>query len=570
MPAQVSCPGCRAVLQLPEQQLNQNIRCGKCQRVFYAAAQGPLLPETAGIRPAVAAMPAGPASMQGQPPPSASPAPGSRLAELANRPLSLVKNSRQWVVVALVGGAVLLTCGGFGTWMLVRAFRGPESVARGSTGSQASVSPRSSPSLAAAVDRKPEDRKPEELGPFTAKADAKPEDFLGRWSGKWDNTWRVQFTIAQDRQTRQLLVAYEWEETLGRPFWRQDHKATPVAGSLRLPAITISISARDPNRGLAVGHFANQRMAYLVREKGVFTLPPIDQGVTLEGHTQAVYGVAFSPDGKRLVSCSGDNQVPGEIKIWDVGTGKETLSFKGHTSFIYCVAFSPDGKRLVSSSMDNTIKVWDAATGKESLSLTGHTNWVGCVAFSPDGKRIVSASHDRTARVWDAATGKEILSFTGHKDDVYGVAFSPDGRQIVSSSDDNTVKVWDAATGKETLSFKAERVSHVAFSPDAKRIVGTGPGFEAKVWDAGTGKETLTLKGHLLGVICVAFSPDGKQIASGSWDNTVRIWSADTGKEILTHRGHTGRVHGVAFSPDGKRIASGSTDRLVKVWDVSK
>ena len=78
------------------------------------------------------------------------------------------------------------------------------------------------------------------------------------------------------------------------------------------------------------------------------------------------------------------------------------------------MAFSPDGKRIVSGSEDKTVKVWDAATGQETLTLKGHTGAVTSVAFSPDGKRIVSGSEDKTVKVWDAATGQETLTLKGH------------------------------------------------------------------------------------------------------------------------------------------------------------
>ncbi len=90
------------------------------------------------------------------------------------------------------------------------------------------------------------------------------------------------------------------------------------------------------------------------------------------------------------------------MKVWDAVKGSETLTLKGHTSGVNSVAFSPDGKRIVSDSGDNTVKVWDADTGSETLTLKGHTGGVRSVAFSPDGKRIVSASLDHTVKVWDA------------------------------------------------------------------------------------------------------------------------------------------------------------------------
>ena len=174
--------------------------------------------------------------------------------------------------------------------------------------------------------------------------------------------------------------------------------------------------------------------------------------MVLLGHTSWVSSVAFSPDGRRIVSGSTDNT----LKVWDAATGQETLTLKGHTSWVMSVAFSPDGRRIVSGSDDKTLKVWDAATGQETLTLKGHTEAVWSVAFSPDGRRIVSGGADKTMKVWDAATGQETLTLKGHTGKVMSVAFSPDGRRIVSGSGDlfsgsgdNTLKIWDAATGQE-------------------------------------------------------------------------------------------------------------------------
>ena len=162
------------------------------------------------------------------------------------------------------------------------------------------------------------------------------------------------------------------------------------------------------------------------------------------------------------------------MKVWDAATGQEILSLKGHTAAVTSVAFSPDGKRIVSGSRDKTVKVWDAATGQELLSLKGHTGEVSSVAFSPDGKRIVSGSEDQTVKVWDAATGQEAPLPQGpHQTGSTAWRSARDGKRIVSGSWDKTVKVWDAATGQELLSLKGHTglVSSVAFSPDGKRIV---------------------------------------------------------------------------------------------------
>jgi WD40 repeat protein len=134
------------------------------------------------------------------------------------------------------------------------------------------------------------------------------------------------------------------------------------------------------------------------------------------------------------------------------------------------VAFSPDGRQVVSGSEDQTVRLWDAATGAALQRLEGHTGVVTSVAFSPDGRQVVSGSYDQTVRLWDAATGAALQRLEGHTDYVSSVAFSPDSRQVVSGSEDQTVRLWDAATGAalQRLEGHTGAVTSVAFSPDGK------------------------------------------------------------------------------------------------------
>ncbi len=151
----------------------------------------------------------------------------------------------------------------------------------------------------------------------------------------------------------------------------------------------------------------------------------MDQSVmTLRGHKGGV-AARFSPDGKRIASCSEDKT----IKIWDATTGAELMTLSGHGDSIWSMSYSPDGKRIVSGGGDKTIKIWDTATGAEVMTLRGHDDWVSSVAFSPDGKRIASGSGDKTIKVWNAANGDELMTIRGHERLIGPVSFSPDGKQ---------------------------------------------------------------------------------------------------------------------------------------------
>ena len=138
--------------------------------------------------------------------------------------------------------------------------------------------------------------------------------------------------------------------------------------------------------------------------------------------------VAFSPDGKRIVSAS----VDGTAKVWDVETGRELLTLKGHTRLGALRGVQPRRQTHRHRQHGPDGEGVGRRNGQEVLALRGHTGLLWSVAFSPDGKRIVTGSGDKTVKVWDAATGQEVLALRGHAEDVLSVAFSPDGKRILS------------------------------------------------------------------------------------------------------------------------------------------
>jgi WD40 repeat protein len=126
-----------------------------------------------------------------------------------------------------------------------------------------------------------------------------------------------------------------------------------------------------------------------------------------------------------------------------------------HEDRVIAVAFSPDGKTVLTGSVDGKARLWDAETGQPLSPPMAHQDSVHAVAFSPDGKTVLTGSWDNTARLWDAATGQPLGPPMTHRDRVLAVAFSPDGKTVLTGSQDNTARLWDVAKMPDNL----ERIS---------------------------------------------------------------------------------------------------------------
>jgi WD40 repeat protein len=283
-------------------------------------------------------------------------------------------------------------------------------------------------------------------------------------------------------------------------------------------------------------------------------------------HGKPVVCVAFGPDGRSALTASQD----GTARVWPLEDGAAGTPSLGHGgASVSWAAFSPDGRRVVTACRDGVARVWEAAGGK-LLREIKHGAPLNHAAFSPDGRRVVTAGDDKAARVWDAATGAAELPPLKHDGPVLWATFSPGGRRVLTAGHDHTARLWDAATGEALLPPLRHRadVLQARFSPDGRRVVTAGDDHLGVVWDAASGRASLPALRHGSGLNLAAFSRDGRHVLTASDDNTARVWDAETGAALTPWLRHNGGVEWAAFSPDGRRVVTASNDNTARVWEL--
>lgn len=193
------------------------------------------------------------------------------------------------------------------------------------------------------------------------------------------------------------------------------------------------------------------------------------------------------------------------------------------TGSISSVVFSHAGKYLSSAGSSGEIKLWEVETGREIKTLLGHLDEVRAMAFSHDDRYLLSGSSDKTIKLWDVSTGKEIRTFQGHLDGVKSVAFSPDGK-TAASLDGKAIKLWDIKTGREIKSFQGNEhfgkdhiaISSMIFSPDSKYLVSISTSGKIVAWEVSSGTRIVQIDRdelfNAISPVFLGFSSDGKVI----------------------------------------------------------
>ena len=301
------------------------------------------------------------------------------------------------------------------------------------------------------------------------------------------------------------------------------------------------------------------------------------RGQTGAGHEGKLFAGTLSPDGRWLAV---GGWLPGKpksrdaIRLIDLQAPPDTpvRLLEGHTNVISSLAFSPDGQRILSGSHDDTARLWNAKTGKTIKILRGHEAPIYAVAFSsPDkkgGERLVTGSDDKTLRLWDK-DGNPVKVLAGHTDKVLAAAFTPDGRYLLSGSWDKTIRLWDAGTGAfiKKLAEQDSRVGSLAISPDGKKVL-SGPAYAphtVNVFAIPSGERLRRFTEHKNIVLATAISPpddQGRKLAAtgGGSDQEIYLWDLATGEIRHKLMGKGNPIWSVGFARDGGSLAWGKSE----------
>ncbi len=310
----------------------------------------------------------------------------------------------------------------------------------------------------------------------------------------------------------------------------------------------------------------------------------------LEGHTEWVQCVAFSPTDNEIFASAGKD---GTVRLWNAERGEALQVIRGHVGRVWWVDFSPNGTTLASGGADGTVTLWNA-TARQDCQLGPATDYprfecvesfsesesgkIDRIAFwnidhkplSPDGRCRVAQDPDESVHLVDLQTGSRRTLDAHHGASLPCFAFSSDGLMLATvSRDDGTVRVSEIATGRLRCVLHPENsIYSLAFSAaDRTLLAGCADGIIRR-WDINTAEPRAPLPGHEGPVYKLAVSPQGTLLASGA-TRRVLLRELKTGVVKATLIGHADDINALAFSHDGRTLASGSSDHQVKLWSVA-
>jgi len=371
------------------------------------------------------------------------------------------------------------------------------------------------------------------------------------------------------------------------------------------------------------GFDSEKTVKIVYRPESLYSVKPLTRASsTLEGHTDSILTVQFSPDGEHLASGGGDCT----IRFWDTNTETAFVSADegdgevSHCNWILCLSFSPCGSFLASGSVDGIFIIWDSNTHRPvTRAIKAHSKWITSISWKPfhldkDCKIMITTSKDGCMKIWNIRTQLCVLSLPAHEQSVTKAIWGGENF-IYTCSQDKFIKVWDengsiirtlkghahwintmtinnefllrtgpfdenSAKANNLSNFKSDRSVMFDYAKSRykifkekinshEKIVTGSDDFTLMLWDPlNLDKPISRMTGHQALVNHVVFSPDTFFLASASFDKSVKIWNGHTGEFLFNFRGHVGPVYQIAWSSDSRLLLSGSKDSTLKCWNV--
>jgi serine/threonine protein kinase len=291
------------------------------------------------------------------------------------------------------------------------------------------------------------------------------------------------------------------------------------------------------------------------------------------GHSGAITALAWSPDGRLIVSGSADKT----IKVWRGTDGALLYTFYGYTAPVTSVTWSPDDMCVASSGDDDgSVQVWEALNGHMDATHQGQRGRVLALDWSQQNSQyVVSGGDDQRVQVWNAADGKTAFTYTGHSDSVRTVVYGASGVSsgwIASGGADQTVQTWEPATGKIVYIYKGHTAPVNALTWTTNMVVSASDDGSVHVHKPEYGSVKKIYRGHRGKVYAVThlYTPDNTFVASAGDDRQVHIWNTLTGNLVFQYKQHAAPIRALASSPrlEYMRAVSGSDDGMIHLWSL--
>lgn len=361
--------------------------------------------------------------------------------------------------------------------------------------------------------------------------------FLEGRSGKVGKNQFMPPGKKEHLKTEEIALIRHWIDA-GAPAPATEKKPADLIASL--PKIAPKTEPKKAVQALAFSAKGNLIASGLfgsIQLLDATTKGPVRTLTPLAGKVNAL---VFSADGTTLFAAAGDAGLNGIAYQWKVSDGTLVRKYEGHTDAVYALALSPDGKTLATGGYDQKIKLWDVGTGAERMLLKGHNGGVFGLSFRPDGKVLASASVDRTVKLWEVASGKRLDTFSQPLKEQTAVAFSPDGKTVAAGGADNRIRVWGvtsaASEGSNKLLFTRyaheSAILNLIFSGDGKSIVSSAADKTVKFWDASKMAERVTLETQPDWSPALTLVDGGKHLALGRLDGSLAFYDLETGAVV--------------------------------------